>query len=373
MELQLTRQYILENCPSAISSQMIDNFEYPSTMTGILPNSMLVIPLQMKLKQHYQQYGYEGFLFVFSNGRKFSRIEEVTSNTGASTVNIFLITGVDEEGEYIYDSWPFFIIAKLNIVIPLLENHDLFNNLEIAPIDTNYLIAEETSRFSSAIWFDKIKSKNVILAGLGGIGSYIAFLLARVDINSLTLFDNDRVETVNLSGQLYKIQDLNQLKTTATIDNITSFANYRKAIAKGLYTNESSASDIMICGFDNMAARTLFFNNWKRHLELETTNKESCLYIDGRLSADELQIFCIQGSDNRAIKEYQNNALFLDSEGEATICSFKQTTFMANLIGSFIVNLFINFVANECDPLITKDIPYYTEYKADTMYLKTIS
>lgn len=34
------------------------------------------------------------------------------------------------------------------------------------------LIREETSRFSSAIWFEKVQEKRVTLAGLGGIGRF---------------------------------------------------------------------------------------------------------------------------------------------------------------------------------------------------------
>lgn len=34
------------------------------------------------------------------------------------------------------------------------------------------LIREETSRFSSAVWFDKVQEKRIILAGLGGIGRF---------------------------------------------------------------------------------------------------------------------------------------------------------------------------------------------------------
>lgn len=46
---------------------------------------------------------------------------------------------------------------------------------------------------------------------------------------------------------------------------------------------------------------------------------------------------------------------------------------MANMIGSIIVNLFVNFIANQCDPLIDRDLPFYTEYNAETMYFKTVA
>ncbi len=43
---------------------------------------------------------------------------------------------------------------------------------------------------------------------------------------------------------------------------------------------------------------------------------------------------------------------------------------MANMIGSVMVNLFVNFVANECDPVFPRDVPFLTTYDASTMYFK---
>ena len=49
--------------------------------------------------------------------------------------------------------------------------------------------------------------------------------------------------------------------------------------------------------------------------------------------------------------------LFTDEEADAVTCSYKQTTYMASMIASVIANLFINFVTNECDPIIERDLP----------------
>lgn len=94
------------------------------------------------------------------------------------------------------------------------------------------------------------------------------------------------------------------------------------------------------------------------------------LFIDGRLAAEEFQVFAIQGNDTRAMREYRSKWLFSDAVADETICSYKQTTFMANMIASVMVNLFVNFVANECNPIIDRDVPFMTQYSADTMYFK---
>ena len=244
---------------------------------------------------------------------------------------------------------------------------------EIPTNSTTLLVDEATSRFSSAIWYENIQKKTVILAGVGGIGSYVGFLLARMKPASMFIYDNDTVEAVNMSGQLYGQSDLGRPKVSALAGMIRNYANYGSVFAiSERFTEESEASDIMICGFDNMAARKLFFNKWLSHVQSKPEEKrKNCLFIDGRLAAEEFQVLCIKGDDEYNINRYNNEFLFSDAEADETICSYKQTTFCANMIASYMVNLFVNFCANQCGPLIERDLPFLTTYNAETMYLKT--
>ena len=244
---------------------------------------------------------------------------------------------------------------------------------EIPTNSATLLIDEATSRFSSAIWYENIQKKTVILAGVGGIGSYVGFLLARMKPASMFIYDNDIVEAVNMSGQLYGQSDLGRPKVSALAEMIRNYAGYSSVFAiNERFTHESEASDIMICGFDNMAARRLFFNKWVNHVQFKPEEeKKNCLFIDGRLAAEEFQILCIKGDDEYNINRYSNEYLFSDAEADETICSYKQTTFCANMIASYMVNLFVNFCANQCELLIDRDLPFLTTYNAETMYLKT--
>ena len=244
---------------------------------------------------------------------------------------------------------------------------------EIPTNSATLLVDEATSRFSSAIWYENIQKKTVILAGVGGIGSYVGFLLARMKPASMFIYDNDIVETVNMSGQLYGQSDLGRSKVSALAEMIRNYAGYSSVFAiNERFTDESEASDIMICGFDNMEARKLFFNKWLSHVQSKPEEeRKNCLFIDGRLAAEEFQVLCIKGDDEYNINRYNNEFLFSDAEADETICSYKQTTFCANMIASYMVNLFVNFCANQCKPLIDRDLPFLTTYNAETMYLKT--
>lgn len=244
---------------------------------------------------------------------------------------------------------------------------------EIPTNSATLLVDEATSRFSSAIWYDNIRKKTVTLAGVGGIGSYVGFLLARMKPAFMFIYDDDIVEAVNMSGQLYGQSDLGRPKVSALAGMIRNYAGYGNVFAMTeRFTDESEASDIMICGFDNMAARRLFFNKWVNHVQSKPEEeRKNCLFIDGRLAAEEFQILCIKGDDEYNINRYNNEFLFSDAEADETICSYKQTTFCANMIASYMVNLFVNFCANQCEPIIDRDLPFLTTYNAETMYLKT--
>lgn len=246
---------------------------------------------------------------------------------------------------------------------------------EIPENSNTLLIKENTSRFSGAIWANKIKTLDVILAGVGGIGSWVGLLLSRLDINSLVIFDDDRVDASNLSGQLYGTSDIDNSKVYALNNKLIEFSSfYKNSCRKQKYESNSPAQDIMICGFDNMRARKIFFQNWKRQISISIEDNKNLLFIDGRLAAEELQVFCLRGDDKYSIEKYEKEYLFSDAEAEETICSYKQTSFMSNMIASIIINLLVNHASNLCEEsILDRDLPFYTQYNAETMYFKTIA
>lgn len=237
------------------------------------------------------------------------------------------------------------------------------------------LVDESTTRFSGASWFEEIQKSRVIIAGIGGIGSNVVFQLARMAPANITLYDDDVVERVNMAGQLYSSKDIGQNKVDAIASMISIYTSAKQVNAiASKFTDSTETGDIMICGFDNMAARKTFYNSWKRHLSTKTPEtRAKCLFLDGRLSIDTLQIFCIQGDDEVSMNRYETEFLFSDFQAEHTVCSMKQTTYLACMIGSLMVNLFTNFIANSLNPVIPYDLPFFTEYDSQNMLFKTRS
>lgn len=253
-----------------------------------------------------------------------------------------------------------------------LLNQVLENEHNEIPLNSPTLLVDETtSRFTDAIWYNKIKEQSITIAGVGGIGSHVAFLISRLKPAKVTLYDPDNVETVNMSGQLYGTNDIGHTKVGRISLFMRQYSKYYSIVAHpARFIATSIPDNILICGFDNMSARKAAFRAWKSKLKSYKGLEDKFLFIDGRLAAEELQVLSIQGNDERAIKEYEEKWLFDDSEAEETVCSYKQTSFMADMIASIMVNVLVNFVANMCNPIIDRDVPFFISYDASTMFTK---
>lgn len=311
------------------------------------------------------------------DGRNISSLEPTSgSSTIDSVANVLNMIEQEALGTIGVDLDEFLSTHEevVDEVIEEEQDEDTPERDTIRPNSATLLIDETSSRFSSAIWAEAIKEQIITLAGVGGIGSYVGFLLSRIKPKRIILFDPDRVEMGNMSGQLYNEMSVGQHKVNALSDFIMSYSRFYDIYTHSTrYSENSNSSNIMICGFDNMAARRTFYENWIRHVRrMPEEERSKALFIDGRLAAEEFQVFCIKGDDDYHMKQYEDKWLFSDEEAEETICSYKQTSHCANMIASVMVNLLVNFIANQCEPLIERDVPFLTSYYASTMYFKTV-
>lgn len=81
------------------------------------------------------------------------------------------------------------------------------------------------ARFPRAVR-ERLAAARVAVAGLGGLGSNIAIMLARSGVGHLFLVDFDRVDTTNLNRQAYRIPHLGRYKTDALREILTEINPY---------------------------------------------------------------------------------------------------------------------------------------------------
>ncbi len=218
------------------------------------------------------------------------------------------------------------------------------------------------ARFASAPWLNPL---NIIIVGLGGIGSHTARILATQG-HTLHLFDDDKYEEANMGPQLmhpnwlgdHKARAQKEMLEEATGNKDIHFFNER-------YEKDSPVANVMIAAVDNMPTRKLMLEKWFENVKRPEHKNSIKLFIDGGMEAE----FCVV----RAIRTHGHYKQWMDDYkeviSEATQCSFKSTSHLGFMIGGLIVSILNNHIANKLDPdgIALRTVPYRTHFSAITM------
>lgn len=112
----------------------------------------------------------------------------------------------------------------------------------------------------------KLSATTVAICGLGGLGSAISVILARMGIGKLILIDFDKVDISNLHRQQYKTSQIGMKKTKALEEILKDIAPYLKTQIHSKRMNEDnylhilSGADIVCEAFDNAEAKADLVN-----------------------------------------------------------------------------------------------------------------
>lgn len=113
---------------------------------------------------------------------------------------------------------------------------------------------------------NKVKQASVAIAGLGGLGSNIAVLLARTGVGRLLLVDFDMVEPSNLNRQCYYISHLGLPKCEAMARQLREINPFLTVETKQIRVTEENAVslfsgyDIVCEAFDDANAKAELIN-----------------------------------------------------------------------------------------------------------------
>jgi len=218
---------------------------------------------------------------------------------------------------------------------------------------------DKLTRFKDASWLGAEES--CIIGGAGGIGSWLAFLLARANFIPI-VYDFDRLEEHNLGGQLFHKDQIGKLKVEALGEVIKDFCDTNIWQMNEEFNLRSMGGNIMFSGFDNMKAREDMFAVWCKYVEADYCEKKDCIFIDGRLLAEQMQILCITGDSPENIERYKTEYLFSDEDVPDGPCTMKQTSHAAAMIAAMMVGFFTNFVHNMRTNTKSRIVPFYHEY-----------
>lgn len=98
--------------------------------------------------------------------------------------------------------------------------------------------------------FEEIKNKNILVIGVGGVGSYVVESLVRCGIENITIVDNDIVDITNLNRQLMtNLNNIGLKKVDVLKERINSINKDCIVCTKDILVSEENIDDI-ITNFD---------------------------------------------------------------------------------------------------------------------------
>lgn len=111
------------------------------------------------------------------------------------------------------------------------------------PISKQELDRAFDARFPASI-AEALRNARVAIAGLGGLGSNIAVMLARSGVGQLFLVDFDTVDTTNLNRQAYGISHLGMPKTQAIRQILADINPYLDIRTEQVRVTEENAAKL---------------------------------------------------------------------------------------------------------------------------------
>lgn len=131
------------------------------------------------------------------------------------------------------------IISYLKIERILIEDMGIKNSDEQRYL--NYFNTFENGDFI----YKELKTSNVLIIGLGTIGSSLAAILSKFNIHNIIVVDNDCVSDHNISSQFtFDKDDIGELKVEVVKNKISKSGSRTKVISVSQYVDAENVSDI---------------------------------------------------------------------------------------------------------------------------------
>lgn len=222
------------------------------------------------------------------------------------------------------------------------------NGVEAPLIKVKYMINPNHFIRQSALIDATKLDKKIVIIGAGGIGSWTALALTKMGCSDVTVLDFDTIEEHNLGSQIYNESDIGLKKVDALKEKVEHISASKIHILKKKYTKNTSFRqflqkfDIIISAVDSIVVRTDMF-----HELLE--DEFSGWYIDGRMAANEINLYCIK-MDNKKHTDLYEETLFKPSEAVAIPCSARAVIYNCFVISGLIADL----VAQITNETVTK-------------------
>jgi shikimate 5-dehydrogenase len=186
----------------------------------------------------------------------------------------------------------------------------------------------------------RLESMPITVIGAGGIGSGVLLALAQMGARNITVYDDDVLETHNISNQVYPMTFVGKNKVEAASDFIQLMYGFKIKTAHKKYDGLDDAK-MVISGVDSMAARAQIW-------ELIKVHKECVFYMDARMGGLNFEVYNVT-MINPNTDAYERS-LVSDDVALDLPCTARSIGFNVLMIGGYVASLVRNFLARQSMP-----------------------
>lgn len=189
-------------------------------------------------------------------------------------------------------------------------------------------------------WFDpSTTNAAATIVGCGGIGSFAAFALAKLGVQTLKLVDFDTVSEHNIPNQLFEPAQLGELKVSALAENISSATGIHPTAIDAPLQDGIPRSPIVVSALDSMTARAELWKQIRYKLDVK-------LFLDGRLGGEHVVLYSVNPSNPTDIAGYEAT-LHSDADGKDLPCTARSIIDVGFAVGSLITRAVRRYYAHE--------------------------
>ncbi len=175
---------------------------------------------------------------------------------------------------------------------------------------------------------DRIKTKHIVVLGLGGVGGYVVESLVRSGIENITIIDNDTIDISNLNRQIIaNSNNIGKLKTDEFEKRVLSINKNVRITNINVFIDESNIDslfdtkiDYFIDCCDAIKTKELVIKNClDKNIKFIT-----CLGTGKRLDPSKLMICDIRKTKNDPIARIIRKYIKDNNIKEKIVCCFSE-------------------------------------------------
>lgn len=194
------------------------------------------------------------------------------------------------------------------------------------------------------------------IIGAGATGSHLAYYLAKMGLEDITVYDFDVINEHNIPNQLFGINDIDKYKVHALYSIIKKQTGIKIKFSTDKVTNQRMTGIVFIM-VDSMAARKEI---WENCCKLKSAVK---LVIEPRMGLSMGRIYSVNNMSPSNISQYEEN-FYSDDEADVSLCGISQTiittgTNIASLCARLMLNWFNNKEIQHNEIIVDYDNFYF--------------